>query len=67
MVKYDLDLGDIAWATELDSTAAAGAPLIDNWGQVIFRYSFCQKFRFFAKISSFLNAVLHHCRGCVSN
>ena len=38
MVKYDMDKGDIVWATELDSTAAAGAPVIDNWGQVIFRY-----------------------------
>jgi len=36
MVKYDMDKGDIVWATELDSTAAAGAPVIDNWGQVIF-------------------------------
>ena len=67
MVKYDLDVGDIAWATELDSTAAAGAPLIDNWGQVIFRYSFRVKSCVLSKISKFLNAVLHHCRGSVGN
>jgi hypothetical protein len=38
MVKYDLDAADIAWATEIDSTASAGAPVIDMWGQVLFRY-----------------------------
>merc|ERR1711990_22920 len=36
MVRYDLDAADIVWATELDSTAAAGAPIIDRWGQVLF-------------------------------
>ena len=38
MLKYDLDVADIVWATELDSTASAGAPVIDRWGQVLFRY-----------------------------
>jgi hypothetical protein len=37
MVKYDLNLADIVWATEIDSTASAGAPVIDKWGQVLFR------------------------------
>jgi len=36
MVKYDMDEGDLVWATMLESTAAAGAPVVDNWGQVIF-------------------------------
>lgn len=36
MVKYDLNLTDIVWATEIDSTASAGAPVIDKWGQVLF-------------------------------
>ena len=39
MVRYDLDESDIVWATELDSTAAAGAPIIDRWGQVLFRWA----------------------------
>ena len=38
MVKYDMDEGDLVWATMLESTAAAGAPVVDNWGQVIFRF-----------------------------